>query len=79
MIALQIGSTQARGWDDFVIDLADFAEHWAGVPIYSQTRALRAEYAAQVYGERLETFRQFRRQLDSDDRLLSPFMAQYFR
>jgi len=79
MVALQIGSTQSRGWDDFVIDLADFAEYWAGVPIYSQTRALRAEYASQVYGERLEVFRKFRRQLDPEDRLLSPFMAQYFR
>ncbi len=79
MIALSTASTQTKGWDDHVIDLADFAEHWAGVPIYSQSRALRAEYATQVYGDRLDVFRRIRRQLDPQDRLLSPFMAQYFR
>lgn len=79
MIALQTASTQPKGWDDFVIDLADFAENWAGVPIYSQSRALRAEYANQIYAERLDVFRRIRRQLDPQDRLLTPFMAQYFR
>jgi len=79
MIALRTSSTQVKGWEDFVIDLADFAEHWAGVPLFSQTRSLRADYARQVYGARLDYFRNIRRQLDPDDRLLTPFMAQYFR
>jgi hypothetical protein len=79
MIALQTSSTQANGWEDFVIDLADFAEHWAGVPLFSQTRSLRADYARQVYGARLEFFRRIRRQLDPEDRFLTPFMAQYFQ
>ncbi|MDJ0938550.1 MAG: FAD-binding oxidoreductase [Woeseiaceae bacterium] len=79
MIALQTASTQQKGWDDFVIDLADFAEHWAGVPIFSQTRSVRAEYAGQVYADRLDFFRRIRRQLDPEDRLLTPFMAQYFQ
>ena len=79
MIALQTTSTQLAGWEDFVIDLADFAEHWAGVPIFSQTRALRADYARQVYGKRLTFFRKLRRQLDPENRLLTPFMAQYLQ
>ncbi len=79
MIALQTASTQEQGWEDFVIDLADFAEHWAGVPIFSQTRALRADYAKLVYSNRLNFFRKIRRQLDPEDRLLTPFMAQYFQ
>lgn len=79
MIALQTASTQHDGWEDFVIDLADFAEHWAGVPIFSQTRSLRADYAKQVYADRLNFFRKIRRQLDPEDRLLTPFMAQYFQ
>lgn len=79
MIALQTASTQIRGWEDFVIDLADFAEYWAGVPIFSQTRSLRADYAKQVYADRLNFFRKIRRRLDPEDRLLSPFMAQYFQ
>jgi FAD/FMN-containing dehydrogenase len=79
MIALQTSSTQASGWEDFVIDLADFAEHWAGVPMFSQTRSLRSDYAKQIYGRRLSFFRKIRRQLDPEDRLLTPFMAQYFQ
>jgi L-gulonolactone oxidase len=79
MIVLRTSSTQAKGWEDFVIDVADFAEHWAGVPLFSQTRSLRADYARQVYGARLDYFRKLRRQVDPDDRLLTPFMAQYFR
>lgn len=79
MIALQTTSTELRGWEDFVIDLADFAEHWAGVPVFSQTRSLRAEYAKQVYANRLAFFRKLRRQLDPEDRLLTPFMAQFFQ
>lgn len=79
MIALQTTSTQAKGWEDFVLDLADFAETWGGVPIFSQTRAVRADYARQAYGERLQSFRNLRRQLDPEDRLLTPFLAQYFK
>ncbi len=79
LIALQTMSTQLAGWEDFVIDLADFAEHWAGVPVFSQTRSLRADYAKQVYANRLAFFRKLRRQLDPENRLLTPFMAQYFQ
>jgi hypothetical protein len=78
MIALQTSSTQADGWEDFVIDLADFAEHWASVPIFSQTRSLRAEYAREAYANRLIFFRKLRRQLDPENRLLSPFLSQFF-
>jgi FAD/FMN-containing dehydrogenase len=77
MIALTVASTQARGWEDFVIDLAEFAERWGGIPLISHSRALRAEYAIQTYAKRLDFFRRTRRQLDADDRLLSPFLAQF--
>ena len=79
MIALQTTSTQEKGWEDFAIDLADFAERWGGVPIFSQTCSLRADYAKQVYANRLNFFRKIRRQLDPEDRLLTPFMAQFFQ
>lgn len=77
MIALQTSSTQEKGWEDFVIDLAQFAENWGGIPIFSQSRAIRAEYARQMYGDRFEFFRKIRRQLDPQGRLLNPFLAQY--
>lgn len=79
MFVLQTTSTQRNGWEDFIIDLADFAEIWAGVPSFSETRSLRADYAKQVFAGRLEFFRKIRRQLDPEDRLLTPFMAQYFK
>ena len=78
VFALQATSTQQRGWDDFVIDLAQFAENWGGTPLFSQSRAFRAEHASQAYSSRLEFFRKIRRQLDPDNRLLNPFLAQSF-
>ncbi len=77
MIALTTASTQSKGWEDFVIDLAEFAEQWGGTPIISQSRALRAESVIQTYSNRLDFFRRTRRQLDPHDRLLSPFLAQF--
>ncbi|MDH3429415.1 MAG: FAD-binding oxidoreductase [Gammaproteobacteria bacterium] len=77
MIAVTTASTQPKGWDDFVIDLAEFAEKWGGTPMISQSRALRAEHVIQIYSKRLDFFRRLRRQLDPDARLLSPFLAQF--
>ena len=77
MIALTTASTQRKGWDNFVIDLAEFAEKWGGTPLISQSRALRAENVIQTYSRRLDFFRRMRRQLDAEDRLLSPFLAQF--
>jgi FAD/FMN-containing dehydrogenase len=78
MIALTAASTQRRGWDDFVIDLAEFAEKWSGLPLISASRAARAEHVIQAYNRRLDFFRRLRRQMDPEDRLLSPFLAQFF-
>jgi FAD/FMN-containing dehydrogenase len=78
LIALQSLSTQPDGWEDFVIDLAEFAEQWGGVPVFNDSRALRAEHAGQVYATRLEFFRKIRRQLDPKNRLLNPFLGQCF-
>lgn len=77
MVALTTASTQKKGWDDFVIDLAEFAEKWGGIPLISQSRAVRAEYVIQTYSRRLDYFRRLRRELDPDNRLLSPFLAQF--
>lgn len=77
MIVLTTASTQLKGWDDFVIDLADFAEQWGGTPLISQSRAVRAECVIQTYTRRLDFFRQMRRRLDPENRLLSPFLAQF--
>lgn len=78
LVALQTTSTQSRGWDDFVIDLAQFAQNWGGVPMFHQSRAMTGDYAKQMYANRLDFFRRIRRQLDPQGRLLNPFLAQYF-
>ena len=78
LVALQTSSTTDRGWEDFVIDLGQFAENWGGIPLFSLSRSIRPEHARQSYTNRLEFFRKIRRQLDPECRLLNPFLAQYF-
>jgi FAD/FMN-containing dehydrogenase len=79
MIALTSASTQEKGWHDFAIDLAEFAEKWGGIPLISQSRSLRAEHVIQTYNRRLDFFRRLRRRMDPDNRLLNPFLAQFLQ
>jgi FAD/FMN-containing dehydrogenase len=79
VIALQTISTQKRGWDDFVLDLSEFAENWGGTPLFNQTLSTRDAYASQPYSGRMEFFRKIRRQLDPDDRLLNTYLARTFK
>jgi hypothetical protein len=78
MIALRAISTQARGWEDFAIDFGDFARHWGGSPLFNQTREFPADYPSQVYGSRFDFFRKIRRQFDPENRMMNPFLSQYF-
>ena len=79
MVALNVVSTQRKGWEDFVIDFGHFAEQWGGTPLFSHSRAMRAEYAETLYNDRLVFFRKLRDQLDPHGRLLNPFLSQCFR
>ena len=78
MFALRAVSTQKEGWENFVLDFAEFAEHWGGSPFYNQTRGLTPDHSNAVFGERLQMFRRVRRQLDPDNRFMNPFLSQYF-
>ena len=78
MFALRAVSTQTRGWEDFAIDFAEFSEHWGGNPFFNQTRGLSADHAGIVFGQRCAVFRRIRRQLDPHDRMMNPFLSQYF-
>jgi FAD/FMN-containing dehydrogenase len=78
LIALQVSSTQEKGWEDFVIDFAQFAENWGGTPLFNQSRSMRVEYGKQIYSNRLELFRNIRRRVDPQGRMLNPFLAAYF-
>ena len=79
MIALQTQSTQSRGWDDFALDLSEFAENWGGTPMFNQTQVVRESHVGQMYAGRVEFFRKIRRQLDPENRLLNSYFARYFR
>jgi FAD/FMN-containing dehydrogenase len=70
-------STQSEGWDDFVLDFADFAASRGGVPFFNQTRNATAELVAQRFGSRLAFFNKVRRELDPDDRLLNTYFGTY--
>jgi len=78
MVALRAISTLTNGWEDFVMDFGDFARHWGGVPIFNQTRDIPADYPQQVFGSRLTFFRKIRRQFDPENRMMNPFLSQYF-
>jgi FAD/FMN-containing dehydrogenase len=78
LIALQTISTQKRGWEDFALDLSEFAENWSGTPLFNQTVSTRDAYVSHTYGGRMEFFKKIRRQLDPENRLLNPYLARYF-
>lgn len=78
MFALRAVSTHSEGWEDFVLDFADFAEHWGGMPFFNQTRGLSIDHAIAAFGQRSQLFRRVRRHADPDDRMMNPFLSQYF-
>ncbi|MDH4107802.1 MAG: FAD-binding oxidoreductase [Gammaproteobacteria bacterium] len=78
MVALRAVSTPTSGWENFAIDFGEFARSWGGTPMFNQTQELDPAYARQVFGRRLDFFRRMRRQLDPDNRMMNPFLSQYF-
>jgi hypothetical protein len=78
MFALRAVSTPCRGWEDFVIDFAEFAQSWGGSPFFNQTRSMDPDYARHAFGSRIDFFRKIRRQLDPNNRLMNSFLSQYF-
>lgn len=77
VFVLRAVSTPHPQWQDFVLELAEFAEKWNGVPLPNQTDGLSAHQVAAL-GSRLEFFRKMRRRLDPEGRMLNPHLAQYF-
>lgn len=78
MIALRAVSTEKKGWDNFAIDFGEFARHWGASPLFNQSRELDPGYAKEVLRTRLDYFRKVRRQVDPDNRMMNPFLSQYF-
>ena len=68
-------TANADGWDDLLLEFAEFAAHFQGVPLCNLTKGFKPGYASRVYGERLQRFSTMRQRLDPADRLRN----QYFR
>ena len=77
MFALRFVSSPHPAWEDFVMDLAELAQNWGGVPVLNQTRCAEPGHVIATLGTRLEFFRKIRRRMDPDGRFLNPFLAQY--
>ena len=78
MFALRAVSTPSKGWEDFVIDFAEFAQHWGASPFFNQTRSMEQDYARQAFSSRIDFFKKIRRQLDPANRMMNSFLSQYF-
>lgn len=77
LITLSALSTQMDGWDDFVLDFAEFAAEHRGVPFFNQTRNATTEWVTNRFDRRLAFFSRVRRELDPHDRMLNQYFAAY--
>ncbi|NNC63272.1 MAG: FAD-binding protein [Gammaproteobacteria bacterium] len=77
MFSISSMTTEQAGWDDFIVDLAEFAHANNGVPFFNQTQGATSDHAMSCYSKRLEVFRRTRRKLDPNDRMLNHFFASY--
>jgi L-gulonolactone oxidase len=78
VVALRTVSTQSSGWQDFAIDFGDFARQWGGTPLFNQSLETRPGYARTLFGRRLDYFRSVRRHMDPENRMMNPYLSQYF-
>lgn len=76
VITLDPVSTGDRGWDDFLKAYNEFCSRNGGVPLFNQTKWITPEQARRAFGTRLETFEEYRRHFDPDNRLLNQYFAQ---
>jgi hypothetical protein len=77
MFALNVRSTRHEGWDDFLLELAEFAAHFRSIPMFNQTCSFKQNYARRAYGDRLMQFKTMRQRLDPEGRLLNQFYAEH--
>lgn len=79
VFALHLQTIKKDGWDDYLLEFADLAAHFGGIPAFNLTRGAKPGYALEVYGERLRRFMAMREKLDPKGRLLNQFFAEHLR
>jgi hypothetical protein len=77
VFALDVRSTQRDGWDNFVYELAEFAQSFGALPSFNQSKGVTAALSAKAYGARLQQFRVLRVRFDPDNRMLNQFFAEH--
>ena len=76
---LNLRSSVDADWENYLLEFAEFAAHFKGVPMFNLTKGFKPGYATYVYGERLKRFVEMRQRLDPKNRLLNQFFAEHFR
>ena len=69
-------STGARGWDDFLVAYNEFCSENGGIPLFNQTKWLNRELVRRAFGDRIDSFRSYRKRFDPEDRLLNEYFAE---
>jgi hypothetical protein len=77
LFALKLRSTNVAGWDNFLLDFADLAVRFGGIPLFNQTRGMSPHHVHDAYGQRLRRFREMRRKLDPKNRCLNQFFSEH--
>ncbi len=77
LFALKLRSTNLEGWDNFLLDFANLAARFDGIPLFNQTRGMAPQHAHTAYGSRLRRFRELRQRLDPENRCLNQFFVEY--
>jgi FAD/FMN-containing dehydrogenase len=76
VFALNLQSTSQDGWDDFLMEFAELAARYQGIPVFNLTTGNKPGYANHVYGEQLRRFREMRQKLDRHNRFFNQYFAE---
>jgi len=68
-------STGSVGWDGFITAYNEFCIQHNGTPLFNQTRGITPLQAHASFGQEIQTFLEYRRKYDPEDR----FYTEYFR
>lgn len=76
VFALNLRSTSQEGWDDFLIEVAELAARYQGIPVFNLTKGAQPGYASRVYGDPMRRFREMRQKLDRRNRFFNQYFAE---
>lgn len=71
-------STGNPGWEEFLVAYNEFCSQNAGIPLFNQTKSLVNRQANKAFGDRLNTFVEYRRRYDPSNRLLNKYFEGMF-